>query len=53
MLLSYNIPPIPYKQILQRTEGLKKMGYKVSWLLNDVDYCHIESEVQSFSKYVY
>ncbi|RZH92967.1 competence protein CoiA, partial [Staphylococcus aureus] len=25
--------PIPYKQILQRTEGLKKMGYKVSWLL--------------------
>lgn len=21
-------------------EGLKKMGYKVSWLLNDVDYCY-------------
>ncbi|MBH4694863.1 competence protein CoiA [Staphylococcus aureus] len=40
--------PIPYKQILQRTEGLKKMGYKVSWLLNDVDYCHNKVKFNHF-----
>ncbi|HEA3935761.1 TPA: competence protein CoiA [Staphylococcus aureus] len=40
--------PISYKQILQRTEGLKKMGYKVSWLLNDVDYCHNKVKFNHF-----
>ncbi|WP_256026244.1 competence protein CoiA family protein, partial [Staphylococcus aureus] len=40
--------PIPYKQILQRTECLKKMGYKVSWLLNDVDYCHNKVNFKHF-----
>lgn len=28
---------IPYRQIIQRTEGLNKLGYKVTWLLEDVD----------------
>ena len=51
MLLSYSIRQF-YKQILQRTEGLKKMGYKVSWLLNDVDYCYNKVKFNHFKVYL-
>ncbi|ATY56591.1 TPA: competence protein CoiA family protein [Staphylococcus argenteus] len=42
------LSPIPYRQVLQRTEGLNKLGYKVVWLLDDIQIFQSKVKLSHF-----
>lgn len=47
-IIELQFSTIPYSQIIKRTEGLNKLGYKVAWLLDDIQIFQSKVKLSHF-----